>query len=208
MPTRFRTGFTLPEILGVFVLILVIAAILFPFYQHDQEGKRHMRRSACTSNMEQFGLALLQYSQDNNDTLPPGINATGNGWAGEIYPFVQSTAVYRCPNDTSDGPSISYAENQYLVKRPRNTLFSPNHTVALYEFTTLKCDPSTPEAVSATGLSAPQESTRHSADFSLNFLFADGHCKYLTPDKVSGGPTAVSAKAMPQGTYEETFAIK
>lgn len=89
------------------------------------------------------------------------------------------------------------------------TLTDPTATVALYEFSTLNCDPSTPEAVSATGLSAPQDSTRHDPKtFALNFLLADGHVQMLTPAQVSNGPGAVSPKTLPLGKMIRTFAVK
>ena len=44
--------------------------------------------------------------------------------------------------------------------------------------------------------------------FSLNFLAVDGHVKFLTPEKVSGGPNAVRAKGLQSRKFAETFAIK
>jgi type II secretory pathway pseudopilin PulG len=208
MPTRFRTGFTLAEILGVFVLILVIAAILFPVYQQQVNRHRSRRRSSCASDLKQLGIALNQYQQDNDEICPSGINTAGNGWAGEIYPFIKTVYVYQCPDDPLTIPFVSYTENQNIVKQKLINFTNPAVTVALYETSTLNCDPSQPETVSATGRGAPQNSTRHGADFGLNFLVLDSHVRYLTPTKVAGGPAAVSAKSIPQGTYVETFAIK
>ena len=208
MPTRFRTGFTLAEILGAFVLILVIAAILFPVYQQQQERHKWHRRSVCASSMKQLGIALAQYTQDNDENLPAGVNTAGNGWAGAIYPFTKTIYVYQCSDDSLAMPFISYAENQNLVRQNLVQCANPAVTVALYETSTLNCDPSAAETVSATGLSALLNSTRHGADFGLNFLTLDTHVRHLIPARVSGGPTAVSAKSMPQGTYVETFAIK
>lgn len=161
--------------------------------------------------MKQLGLAMTQYEQDADGTFPAGINSAGNGWAGEIYPFVKSLEVYHCPDDPEEGKFISYAENQNLVKQNSANLPASAATVALYETTTLNCDPATADTISTTGLSAPQDSKRHDQpNFPnvLNFAFADGHVKYLTPEKVSGGPNAVRAKMLPQGAYVGTFAIK
>jgi len=118
-----------------------------------------------------------------------------------------------CPNDVHDGAFVSYAENRNLVKQSLENVPTPAATIALYEFTTLNCDPATAETVSATSLSAPQDSRRHDGGgpetaFGLNFLAADGHVKFLTPEQVSGGPNAVHAKGLPSGKVVETFAIK
>jgi len=117
--------------------------------------------------------------------------------------------VYRCPDDAHDSAFISYAENQNLVRLNVGKLANPAATIATYEFTTLGCAPSTPEAVSATGLSAPQDSTRHDAKtFGLIFLLTDGHVQWLLPAQVSNGLDAVSPKTLPSGKRVQTFAVK
>jgi len=197
-----------PPVLQIVVVLCIIAfvtAVLFPVFQTVQPH----RRTSCQSNLKQLGLAMLQYTQDADENFPPGVNAAGNGWAGQLYPFVKSTGVYQCTKDQQEGSYISYAENQNLVRLPLKKLANPIATVELYEFSTLNCDPSTPETVSATGLNAPQDSPRHdSENYSLNFLMTDGHVKWLTPEKVSNGPNAVSPKILPSGTYLQTFAVK
>ena len=160
--------------LAVFAIVAFMYAILFPVFQkvHEYSGP------GCSSNMRELGQALAQYEQDTNGMLPPGVNTAGNGWAGQIYSFIPSKRTYRCRDDDHDDSYISYAENKNIAGQHIGSFSNPAGTVALYEFTTLNCDPSKPEAVSATGLSAPQNSTRHSSPqspFGLNFLLADGH---------------------------------
>lgn len=201
-----------PQIIAVLAIILFVAAVLFPVFQRVPENRRDTR-TGCASNLNQLGLALTQYTQDADEVLPAGINSSGNGWAGALYPFAKNIYVYRCPDDKQQGSYISYGENRNIVKASVNDLPNPFATVALYEFTTLNCDPSTPETNSATGLSASQDSKRHDGSlfhstYSLNFLAVDGHVKYLKPGQVSGGPNAVPAKMLPQGSFGETFAIK
>lgn len=205
-----RAGFTFWEVAAVFALVLIIAAVLLPVFQKRPENDR--LRGGCQSNLKQLGLAYEQYMQDNDEICPAGVNAAGNGWAGAVYPFVKATGVYHCPYDTATGSHISYAENQNLVGQPLRAFADPAATVALYETTTLNCDPSTSETVSATGLSAPQNSDRHDADtFALWFLAADGHVKWLTPLSVSSGPGALPTRKITQshnGPAILTFAIK
>ena len=160
--------------------------------------------------MKQLGLAYVQYTQDADEKYPQGVNAAGGGWAGKLYPFIKTTGVYRCPEETAGTPSVSYAQNQNLTGQPLAALASPAATVELYEFTTPNCDPSTPEAKSATGLSAPQNSTRHdSQTFALNFLAADGHVKRLTPTQVSSGLGALPTRKITRnGPALLTFSMK
>ena len=197
----------LTQLIAVLAIIGFVAAVLFPMFQRVP----HPRRSVCATNMDHLGLALTEYMQNANEVYPAGSNAAGNGWAGALYVFTKSTGVYHCPKDVQEGSYISYAENRNLVKQPLANLMNPAATVTLYEFSTLNCDPSTPETVSATSLSAPQDSRRHNnphTPFGLTFLAVDGHVRFCAPNQVSGGPQALPAQALPQGSYLETFAVK
>ncbi len=193
------------QIVAVVCIVGFVAAILFPVFQkvHEHSGP------GCSSNMKQLGLAYAQYEQDYGYIYPPGVSAAGNGWANQLYPYTRSRYVYRCRDDSAEAPFISYAENRNISKQHYINFTDASATVALYEFTTLNCDPSQPEAVSATGLSAPQNSTRHDPKtFGLNFLMADGSVKWLFPAQVSDGPGAVSPKSLPSGKIIRTFAVK
>ena len=201
--------FKWPPVVQIAVVLCIVAfmvAVLYPVYRPSPQ---RLRQSGCQSNMKQIALAMIQYEQDADEKFTPGVNPAGNGWAGQLYTFIKSKYVYRCPADGQDDPFISYAENRNISGLPFGKLAKPAATVAAYEFTTLNCDPSTPETVSATGTSAPQDSARHDPSaFGLNFLMIDGHVKWLLPAQVSGGVDAVSPKALPQGKVVETFAVK
>ena len=153
----------LVQILAVLGIIALMTAILFPAFQRVKENTNH---DYCPAHMKQLILSLTEYSQDNDDTYPASVNSAGNGWAKALYPFTKNVYVYHCPNDTSQAPFISYAENRNLVKQQLMDVTNPAATVALYETTTLNCDPAQPEAVSATGLIAPQDSSRPMASTS------------------------------------------
>ncbi|MGI4789780.1 MAG: DUF1559 domain-containing protein [Janthinobacterium lividum] len=192
-------------IITIFSFIGVVFAILYPVFQKVRENAY----DNCQSNMKQLGLALIQYTQDADNVYPSGVNAAGNGWAEQLYPYIKSTGVYHCPKDAQDGNYISYAENRNIVRQKLAKFANPSTTIAFYEFSTVGCDPSQPETSSATGINAPQDSTRHdSQTFGLNFLMADGSAKYLIPGQVSGGLGAISPKKLPQGAVIETFAVK
>ncbi|MDR3706701.1 MAG: DUF1559 domain-containing protein [Capsulimonadaceae bacterium] len=134
-------AFTLIELLIVIAIIAILAAILFPVFATAREKAR---QSACLSNLKQIGLAYTQYEQDYDETVPCGDNKDGygSGWAGQIYPYVKSTQVFLCPDDSLPGDVISYAANANMVgysSTPAplpalvSKMTSPSKTVMLFE---------------------------------------------------------------------------
>ncbi len=67
MTYRSRTAFTLIELLVVIAIIAILAAILFPVFAQAREKARAIN---CLSNTKQLGLAVMQYVQDYDETLP------------------------------------------------------------------------------------------------------------------------------------------
>lgn len=68
MRTRENRGFTLIELLVVISIIGVLIALLLPAVKAAREAAR---RSHCTNNLKQLGLAVQEYL-DSHDVMPLG----------------------------------------------------------------------------------------------------------------------------------------
>ena len=78
MRRRHADGFTLVELLVVIAIIGVLMALLLPAIQAAREAAR---RSQCSNNLKQFGLATAHYLGAKGDRLPSG-GIQDNMWGG------------------------------------------------------------------------------------------------------------------------------
>jgi prepilin-type N-terminal cleavage/methylation domain-containing protein len=95
--TRF--AFTLVELLVVIAIIGILIALLLPAVQAAREAAR---RSTCSNNLKQLGLALHLY-HDAFRVFPPGNLGSNTSvvnpaprltWALHLYPFIEQKAIY------------------------------------------------------------------------------------------------------------------
>jgi len=109
MHLRTRRGFTLIELLVVIAIIAVLIALLLPAVQSAREAAR---RTQCSNNLKQIGLAMQNY-HSTNDRFPQGHSESADmlaysdkayaGWTewsaqAEMLPYMDGASIYNSIN--------------------------------------------------------------------------------------------------------------
>lgn len=85
-------GFTLVEVLVVIFIIGLLVALLLPAIQ---SARVTTRRTECTNNLKQIGLANHAY-HDVHGSFPPCYVGSGHpvwGWSVRLFPFLERDAL-------------------------------------------------------------------------------------------------------------------
>jgi prepilin-type N-terminal cleavage/methylation domain-containing protein len=143
---RQRCAFTLVELLVVIAIIGILVALLLPAVQAAREAAR---RTQCTNNLKQIGLAILNYENPHKELPPGGLTPAsggyGHSWWVRILPYVEQNAVYEqfnqeIPNSgwlgfTSSNPNRDLLRNLQFSfmycpssSLPKLVLTSPQHS--------------------------------------------------------------------------------
>jgi prepilin-type N-terminal cleavage/methylation domain-containing protein/prepilin-type processing-associated H-X9-DG protein len=141
---RRLAGFTLVELLVVIAIIGILIALLLPAIQAAREAAR---RSQCSNNLKQIGLALLNYHDskrhfpegysaavkytDTDDDDAPIDTSAGWAWSTEILPYCEEQSLYSSlrldlpVEDPLNKAGIATVIGPYICRSDQGILGSP-----------------------------------------------------------------------------------
>ncbi len=150
MHAQHRRGFTLVELLVVIAIIGILIALLLPAVQAAREAAR---RSQCSNNLKQMGLALHNY-HDTHKVFPPAKLNNGQmttahcqyvaggvknvtGWA-LLLPFFEQQAAYDKYNFNVCSSMAIYSTSCFAGETPIGDDMM-NHPVYSMRYSVLEC---------------------------------------------------------------------
>ena len=120
-----KKGFTLIELLVVIAIIAVLMGLLLPAVQSAREASR---RSQCSNNLKQIGLAIHNFNDANkylpSSNRPPGLTALPRvSGITFMLPYMDEQVTYDKYDQTKNWNDV---ENLPIVKRQIQSLLCPS----------------------------------------------------------------------------------
>jgi prepilin-type N-terminal cleavage/methylation domain-containing protein len=149
MDRRNRSAFTLVELLVVIAIIGILIALLLPAVQAAREAAR---RSQCSNNLKQIGVALHNYV-DVNKSLPFGsiylYASTPNIWTVAILPFLEEQPLY---DQVNFGKSVFDPANTFVANYAVSTFICPSDPQGTNPVLPNRGDPTSPNPFTGAGI--------------------------------------------------------
>lgn len=128
-------GFTIIEVIVVFIILVVLASLLVPSCRRAREAAR---RTQCKNNLKQIGLALHNY-HDAHGVFPPGAESPHElmpNWRLRLFPELDHNPLYISLDLTS--PNRSFSGNSEHA----NATVLSGHVMPMYRCPSSTLNPS------------------------------------------------------------------
>jgi len=177
-------------------------------------------RSQCQSNLKQIALAVKQYTTDYDNRFPlvavnpPPSPAAGvpYGWADALQPYLKSAQIYQCAKEGSTsrrGFPLENGYTDYYYNAKLNVTFdwAPGRIVGTNEAALSEAANTILGGEGTNGDARYARTDRETAGGAdvrhlggANYMFTDGHVKWLYPDAVKPASIPVSDKVYSHAT--------
>jgi prepilin-type N-terminal cleavage/methylation domain-containing protein/prepilin-type processing-associated H-X9-DG protein len=189
-----KHAFTIIELLMVIAIIGVIAALLMPAIGKARESGR---RTQCTNNLRQIGIAMYIYIDEHDSRFPPVVDVP-DWWFHLLEPYLDDLNVWKCPSykehNYGDTIHFSYGFNYWGLNdvtggwhgKHINAVTSPSQCIMISDGGRHSSDPADMSRCYIYKNSY-MPSPRHSNG--TNILFVGGHVKWhrIVDIPISGG---------------------
>jgi prepilin-type N-terminal cleavage/methylation domain-containing protein/prepilin-type processing-associated H-X9-DG protein len=116
-----RAAFTLVELLVVIAIIGVLVALLLPAVQAAREAAR---RTQCTNNLRQIGVAFHNFHDTHGRFMPlGGANVNGSwGWGAALLPYLEQDNMFKAIGSPDVTSVDSLAPGKLVPSNPTGQL--------------------------------------------------------------------------------------
>lgn len=201
----FKSGIALVDLLTAISALCILATVLSPVVARARVGSQGQ---TCQANLRYIAQAMRMYTEDH-DKFPPAY-ITGKtsdsktftpayGWADALYPYSKNVQILQCPAERWPGSldsAYNFTDYFYngnigvtavpLTGLSRSALRFPGRTILAGDGTSHEASYSRVSEEFSAGFDgdAPANA-RHRRG--ANYVFGDGHVKWLPPQRISGG---------------------
>lgn len=157
--------------------VAVLAAVLFPVFS---QARFAAQRSIAVSNLKQSSLAVIMYSSDWDDRLPPGMS-----WVDATFPYAKNDQIYRSPAATKvDKAAYGFAFRKELGLKKIASYRDADRWITIFDSTILSRN-----ATSSLGSMPVPGRYGSGTNTSNGVAFLDGHARsLLDSDRFRNGP--------------------
>jgi prepilin-type N-terminal cleavage/methylation domain-containing protein len=192
---KLSRAFTLIELLVVIAIIAILAALILPALARSKESARSIQ---CLNNIRQLGIGSMVYGSEGRlpsflqwlyPMTPSGslpVPGSTDLTKGQLFPYIKSKDVYRCPSETSAYPGTGPIDHSYQMPcmmchaHDISACLAPSRTVHFLEVTNQSRGFDTGIATLPT---PGQMAFRHNQR--EHFLFVDTHAERLSRKQYS-----------------------